>query len=198
MQSQDVVSDEKLLHLWETRVGDPNEKYPFTDADKIAFARSAILADRQERQGAKWLQYNLTPECLAALPPGGMDVLLWTVEDYWNDEGHIVNNAVHLGCVRAEEGASYLEDYMDTAHSAITHWMPLPPAPSSESQPPSAAAEVTDEQLRADEETLRLVISQASLRPDKWQAAYDALARMTLRAAASRVTGAQQGGNSDA
>lgn len=37
------VTDEQIIHLWETRVGVPTEKYPFTSGDVFAFAR-ALLA----------------------------------------------------------------------------------------------------------------------------------------------------------
>lgn len=71
------------------------------------------------------------------LPPKGTEVLLWVAEDHWEDDVHITSGAVHLGYVAedAENPHRYLVDYMDTEHSFITHWMPLPAAPGSAASP---------------------------------------------------------------
>jgi hypothetical protein len=39
---QAEATDQQILHKWDTHVGDPTPKYPFTDSDKIAFARAVI------------------------------------------------------------------------------------------------------------------------------------------------------------
>jgi hypothetical protein len=45
-------SEAELLYLWDTYVGDPTAKYPFTDDDKVVFAR-AVLARFGTRPAAE-------------------------------------------------------------------------------------------------------------------------------------------------
>lgn len=42
------LTDERILHLWDTHVGEPSNKYPFTNVDKIHVAR-ALLAVQPEQ-----------------------------------------------------------------------------------------------------------------------------------------------------
>jgi hypothetical protein len=42
------MTPEQILHKWDTHVGTPNDKHPFTDDDKIAFARAIIAQARAE------------------------------------------------------------------------------------------------------------------------------------------------------
>jgi hypothetical protein len=85
---------------------------------------------------AGWKPYQVKAG-LSGLPVHGTVVLLWELQDYWEDEMHIVRGEVHMGEVREEAGSRFLVDFMDTAHGGITHWMPLPAAP----QPSTGAAE---------------------------------------------------------
>jgi hypothetical protein len=41
------MNDRRILHLWDTHVGDPTQERPLTDADKLAFAR-AVLASMED------------------------------------------------------------------------------------------------------------------------------------------------------
>jgi hypothetical protein len=113
------------------------------DLDGAAETASAIeaYAERlaQVQQVPQWMPYGPTNE---SLPEPCTEVLLWTLEDFWDDEGaHVVRSAVHMGEVREYEGSRYLSDYMNTDHSAITHWMPLPAAPAS----PGEAAQTNEQ-----------------------------------------------------
>lgn len=42
------MTPEQILHKWDAHVSEPCDKYPFTDADKIAFARAVIAQARAE------------------------------------------------------------------------------------------------------------------------------------------------------
>lgn len=93
---------------------------------------SALLAEVSAAAPAVpggWVKYELGQP----LPEPGTVVLLWAVEDYWTEEGRVVRGELHLGEVVAAPtfGDNYLSDYMDTEHSAISHWA-LPAAPTQE------------------------------------------------------------------
>ena len=57
------LGEDAILHLWDTQVGEPTEKYPFTDKDKIAFARAVLAAAEQDRGGeaVAWASPNVIP-----------------------------------------------------------------------------------------------------------------------------------------
>lgn len=38
--STTILTDEQIIHLWDTRVGDPTECMPLVDSDKEAFAHA--------------------------------------------------------------------------------------------------------------------------------------------------------------
>lgn len=40
MTTETILTDEQIMHLWDTRVGDPCESMPLVDSDKTAFARA--------------------------------------------------------------------------------------------------------------------------------------------------------------
>jgi hypothetical protein len=53
-----VITDARILHIWDTHVGEPTASLPLTDADKISFAR-AVLAGEAATQPA----YRHVGEC---------------------------------------------------------------------------------------------------------------------------------------
>lgn len=40
MSDETILTDERVMHLWDTRVGEPCDKHPLTDTDKLHFARA--------------------------------------------------------------------------------------------------------------------------------------------------------------
>lgn len=48
------LTNERIMHFWDTRVGMPTERYPLTNDDVLQFARTiAEEAVRQEREAVK-------------------------------------------------------------------------------------------------------------------------------------------------
>ena len=46
-----LLTDERIMHLWDTRVGTPTERYPLAEKDVLQFARAiAEEAVRLERE----------------------------------------------------------------------------------------------------------------------------------------------------
>jgi hypothetical protein len=62
------MTDEEILHLWDTRVNEPTAKYPLTAADKINFARSLLAS--QSKQAGQTEQDHLTADAVAQTVPG--------------------------------------------------------------------------------------------------------------------------------
>jgi hypothetical protein len=58
----DRLIAQRILHLWDTHVGDPTQKLPLTDKDKLAFARAVLQASssdsadqiRKLREALEW------------------------------------------------------------------------------------------------------------------------------------------------
>lgn len=44
---QPTLSNEQILHLWDTRVGSVSETWPLSDKDKLNFARAVLAASPQ-------------------------------------------------------------------------------------------------------------------------------------------------------
>jgi hypothetical protein len=44
----DRLIAQRILHLWDTHVGDPTQKLPLTDKDKLAFARAVLQASSSD------------------------------------------------------------------------------------------------------------------------------------------------------
>jgi hypothetical protein len=61
---EESMTDEEIVHLWDTHVNSPTAKYPLTEGDKIAFARAILAA--QSKQAAPIEQ--ITPENTAGVP----------------------------------------------------------------------------------------------------------------------------------
>lgn len=45
------LSDERILHVWDTHVGSVSETCPLTDRDKLAFARAVLRLQQQAQEG---------------------------------------------------------------------------------------------------------------------------------------------------
>jgi hypothetical protein len=46
-RAPEPLTDARILHLWDTHVGEPMPELPLADADKIAFARAVLAASPQ-------------------------------------------------------------------------------------------------------------------------------------------------------
>ena len=52
--STTILTPEEIMHLWDTRVGDPTKRMPLVDSDKTAFARAIEHAVLQSEQVQAW------------------------------------------------------------------------------------------------------------------------------------------------
>ena len=62
----DHLNDAQILHLWDTHVGEPTDKLPLTDDDKIGFARAvlylasppvAVQEEGDAKDGARYREF---------------------------------------------------------------------------------------------------------------------------------------------
>jgi hypothetical protein len=83
--STTILTQEEILHLWDTRVGDPTKCMPLVDSDKTAFARAIEQAVLQSAEIQR----------LKAIETAAGEVLSMPRED-----GYIVLT-VHLDALRA-------------------------------------------------------------------------------------------------
>jgi hypothetical protein len=122
-----LVSDEMILHRWDTHVGYesfPGMGYTLTDKDKIAFARAVLYEALSalpsppagEQKDSQWKPVESAPKDgtrFLAWVDGAARVVMW---------GKTSHVPIHGFCL-ADQG------WEDFDLCEFFYWMPLPPAP---------------------------------------------------------------------